>query len=701
MLTQPLPAVPERTQEALLLHLKRGGELTVADLVQLLSITSMAVRRHLTALQQDGLVESRVEKQSRGRPTFKYKLTEKSEALFPSGVQGLAIDLLDIVFEQSGSKGVMELLEKRNAKLAERLIARVENLPIADRVIEVAKIFSENGYMTESKPLEDGNFIIFQRHCAVHDLANQYRQICVLEPKLMEDLLGLKVTREKYMMKDDPVCARIWCTPSRKLSWSPAEVAFMSFKFARRLCALFSLTSCFVFAGSAFAAPLSEDKAGAEAADLLSRYLQVDTTNPPGNEKLGADYLAGLLKKEGIEAQIIPTGDATRACVYARLKGNGKKKGIVLLNHIDVVPAQAKDWKYPPFSGEVHDGEIWGRGALDMKSTGIAELEAMFQIKRSGVILDRDIVFLGTPDEEVGGEHGAGWVKRNRPDLVDGCEFLLNEGAAIEADSKGSVRYWGVDVAEKSVLWLKVTATGDASHGSMPVNESAPNKLVRALTKLVDSPTELSILPVVQKYFTALADIASEELKGAYRDLTTASKDPKQVDLLMHDKVKAAMLRNTVSLTVLRSGYKTNVIPAEASAELDCRLLPGVKSEDFIEHLKGVFKDENLKFEVLDWVTAMPSPEKSDLFDAIKKVADEESSVAKLKSPIPVVPVVVGWFTDTHWFRELGLIGYGFEPFETDDAHQASVHGKNERIQLTVLTKGVHRYEQILKNLSQ
>jgi predicted ArsR family transcriptional regulator len=207
MITQPLPAVPERTQEALLLHLKRGGEMTVGELVGLLNITSMAVRRHLTALQQDGLVESRVEKQSRGRPTFKFRLTEKSESLFPSGVQGLAIDLLDIVFEQSGSKGVMDLLERRNAKMAERLRSRVENLPIAERVIEVAKIFSENGYMTESKPLEDGNFIIFQRHCAVHDLANQYRQICALEPKLMEDLLGLKVTREKYMMKDDPVCA--------------------------------------------------------------------------------------------------------------------------------------------------------------------------------------------------------------------------------------------------------------------------------------------------------------------------------------------------------------------------------------------------------------------------------------------------------------------------------------------------------------
>ncbi len=139
--------------------------------------------------------------------TYKFRLTQKSESLFPSGFQNLAIDLLDIVFEESGHKGVMELLSRRNDKLAKRLRTRVENLPIAERVKEVSKIFSENGYMTEFKELDDGNFVVFQRHCAVHDLANQYRQLCVLEPRLMENLLGVKVTREKYMLKNDPVCA--------------------------------------------------------------------------------------------------------------------------------------------------------------------------------------------------------------------------------------------------------------------------------------------------------------------------------------------------------------------------------------------------------------------------------------------------------------------------------------------------------------
>lgn len=209
MIIESLNEPPERTQEAVLLYLKRSGELTVADLCKELGITSMAVRRHLSSLQKEGLVDSKLVRQSRGRPTYFYRLTDKAESLFPSGFQNLASDLLDLVYEQSGHKGVMELLNRRNDRLSKRLQSRVENLPMKQRVQEVAKIFSEGGYMTEWEELPDGNFIIFQRHCAVHDLATQYRQLCVLEPRLMESLLGVKVTREKYILKQDPVCGYI------------------------------------------------------------------------------------------------------------------------------------------------------------------------------------------------------------------------------------------------------------------------------------------------------------------------------------------------------------------------------------------------------------------------------------------------------------------------------------------------------------
>lgn len=207
MITQPLGETPEKTQEAILLYLKRQGELTVADLCNLLGITSMAVRRHLAGLQKDGLVDSRIERQSRGRPTYKFKLTDKAEARFPSGGSTLAVDLLDAVYEQSGHSGVMELLSIRNQKRIERLKARVESKTLAERVEEVAHIFSEDGYMTEWEALPDGNFLIYQRHCAVHDLANQFRQLCFMEPQMIQALLGVKVTREKYILREDPLCA--------------------------------------------------------------------------------------------------------------------------------------------------------------------------------------------------------------------------------------------------------------------------------------------------------------------------------------------------------------------------------------------------------------------------------------------------------------------------------------------------------------
>lgn len=467
--------------------------------------------------------------------------------------------------------------------------------------------------------------------------------------------------------------------------------SFLISLLAVTLSGLFASTDCAVVA-----APLSQDfdKASTEAVDYLSKYLQIDTTNPPGNEELGAQFLGKILRDNGLEAEVIPTGEKGRACVYARLKGNGRKKGIVLLNHIDVVPAVAGDWKFAPFKGEIHDGELWGRGALDMKNMGIAELEAMLLLKRSGVTLDRDIIFLGTPDEEVGGEHGARWVKENRPDTVKDAEFLLNEGFHIVVGADGKPLYWGVDVAEKSVLWLKITAKGDAGHASVPRRDSAPNRLVEALNRLVNAPVEFTILPIVQQFFRDIADVSAPELRDAYKDLAKAAADPKASKLLMKDEQLFSRLRNTVSLTVLKSGYKTNVIPAEAYAELDCRLLPGVKPEDFVAHIKQILCDPSLDVSIIEWEHAGPSPADTELFSAIKSVA------AKDMPGVPVVPVIAGWFTDTHWFRELGLIGYGFEPFITDAEHLKTVHGKNERIQVAEFGRGVKRLYDILWKLS-
>jgi predicted ArsR family transcriptional regulator len=209
MVTKPLNQTPERTHEAVLLHLKRQGMMTVSELCDALQITAMAVRRHLIGLQKEGLVDSQMVKQSRGRPTYKYCLTDKAESLFPSGFQSLAGELLDLIHEQSGHKGVMDLLAARNDRQIRTLLPRMENKSLREKVEEVSKIFSENGYMTEWQETPDGKYIIFQRHCAVHSLANQYRQLCALEPKMIETLVGVPVTRQQYIMNNDPVCAYV------------------------------------------------------------------------------------------------------------------------------------------------------------------------------------------------------------------------------------------------------------------------------------------------------------------------------------------------------------------------------------------------------------------------------------------------------------------------------------------------------------
>jgi predicted ArsR family transcriptional regulator len=206
MLSAQLNTNPQNTQEALLWHLKKQGEMTVAQLSALLHVTEMAVRRHLTHLQGSGLVESRLVKQNRGRPNYFYRLGKQANTLFPSGTENFAKDLLQIVQEENGPAGVTDLLKKRNDMLVKKLKDRLENKDLGERIAEVAKFFSDEGYMTEWEKLPDGSFVMYQKNCALHELASEFRQICALEPKLIEELLGTKITRKQHMLNNDPVC---------------------------------------------------------------------------------------------------------------------------------------------------------------------------------------------------------------------------------------------------------------------------------------------------------------------------------------------------------------------------------------------------------------------------------------------------------------------------------------------------------------
>jgi acetylornithine deacetylase/succinyl-diaminopimelate desuccinylase-like protein len=254
-----------------------------------------------------------------------------------------------------------------------------------------------------------------------------------------------------------------------------------------------------------------------ETTQILSDYVKINTTNPPGNEIQTALFLKRILEREGIEVQILDTAElkpSGRANLYARLKGNGSKKAIALVHHMDVVPATPSFWSIDPFSGAVKDGYVWGRGTIDMKGEGITFLMTMLAIKRSGMPLNRDIVFIANSDEEVGGNGALTFVNRHS-DLLNDVEYLMTEGGTNEIEN-GKLKYYGVGVAEKRTFWQHLSVTGTPSHASRPTKLNRVPKLVAALDKIAKYETPLHATPGVQNSFTTSRDnIRSRNAAGS------------------------------------------------------------------------------------------------------------------------------------------------------------------------------------------
>ncbi|HEU5250938.1 MAG TPA: M20/M25/M40 family metallo-hydrolase [Thermoanaerobaculia bacterium] len=417
-----------------------------------------------------------------------------------------------------------------------------------------------------------------------------------------------------------------------------------------------------------------------EAVALLAEYLRVDTTNPPGNEHRAAEFLKSVFDREGIPSEIFDQGN-NRSNVLARLPGSGLKRPILLLNHLDVVPAEAARWTVPPFSGATRDGYLWGRGATDMKGTAICHLMTMLILKRRGVPLERDVLFLGTADEEEGKENGVDWMISRHKDRFGSAEFVLTEGATISLEN-GKTTAWNVDVTEKSVLWLRVVTSGKAGHGSIPEPEGAVARLVRALGRILDYEPPVRLIPAVEGYFRELSKTAPAELKPALADPRAALADPARRKLLLSDPYRNACLRPTISVTGLSAGAKINVIPGEASATIDCRLLPGEDPGKFVETLKGIVKDPTLRFEVLNAGRATASPTDTELFSAIRRARD------RLEPGVPILTPPLTSSTDAGSLRQVGMVVYGFEPFHLSDDDDRS-HGDDERLSLANVAFGL------------
>jgi acetylornithine deacetylase/succinyl-diaminopimelate desuccinylase-like protein len=430
------------------------------------------------------------------------------------------------------------------------------------------------------------------------------------------------------------------------------------------------------------------------AVELLRQYLQVDTTVPPGNELRGARFYQQVLEREGIAAEVDEFAPG-RANLLATLRGSGARRPLILMNHIDVVPADPARWSVPPFSGAVRDGFIWGRGAQDMKTEGILQLLALLRAKREGLRLDRDILFLATADEEADfagalrALSAEGWRDR-----LEKAEFLITEGGENLLDHAGRPVYFGVETAEKGPFWLTLRTSGTPGHGSRPIADAALNRLIRALERVRLHRTAMKVLPTVEKFFRDQADRAPEPRATWYRNIRAALRDPEAARVLYDDREVSALLRNTVSITIVKAGYKTNVIPGTAEAELDVRLLPGEDPQAFLAELRGVIGDPTVEI-VAPAAFRVPnqSPTDTELFRVIERV------LARHHPGVPVTTKMLTGATESVLFRPLGVVAYGFTPLLTTSEETATGHGDDERINEATVRRSTGLFYEVVKEL--
>lgn len=413
-------------------------------------------------------------------------------------------------------------------------------------------------------------------------------------------------------------------------------------------------------------------RARSEAVQLLQELIRIDTTNPPGKELAAVRHIQKVLDAEGIEARILDVAPG-RANLYARIKGDGSKRSLVLLSHTDVVMADAARWSIPPFSGELRNGFVYGRGALDMKGTVAVHVTLMRLLKRHKLPLKRDVILLAVADEEAGGWGAASLIK-NHFDLIRGVEFLLNEGD-VGYVKNGKLEQYGVDVMEKAALWLRLTASGPAGHGSIPLENSSVNRLLNALERLRAWETPINVPPAVAEGYRIRAPFQTDPvLRSAYANLEEALKEPALRQRLLANTTLNAEVRNTFTITGLQGSEKVNVIPGSAWAQIDARLLPGETPEGFIAQLRRVLKDPGLKIDVLEGSTPNASSADTALMHAIRAAA------ARRDPTVPVIPTMLTSSTDSAKFRAVGITAYGFEPFKLDDGELERSHGDDERL---------------------
>ena len=428
-----------------------------------------------------------------------------------------------------------------------------------------------------------------------------------------------------------------------------------------------------------------------ETVQTLREYIRIDTTNPPGNEGEAAQYLKAILEREEIKTRVEEPAPG-RANLTATLKGKDKGRPVILLNHMDVVQAEAEKWSVSPFSGEIRDGYLYGRGTLDMKGMGILELMALLYLKREGITPDRDIIFLAVADEETGGVMGAKWMLDRHPELLE-VDGVINEGGGGVLERGKS--WYEVSTSQKVLCQVQLSAKGEGGHASVPKEPSAITKLLDALERIRKYPFPPVLIPTVQEYYRRVAPLQQAAWQPVFQDMEGAfRRDDPLLKEILADPINHTMTHHTAAITVLRAGEKVNVIPTDATARVDCRLIPGTDPDDFLDTLKEIVNDPDVAVEgTFKGINPPPTSHDTPLFHAIEKAVD-------LHDPGAIVtPHLVPGATDSRYFRAAGVPCYDFIPFRLPIEERMRIHGIDERVSIDNIRFGVEVMIDILLNM--
>lgn len=423
-----------------------------------------------------------------------------------------------------------------------------------------------------------------------------------------------------------------------------------------------------------------------DALGWLQSLIHINTVNPPGNELVAAKYIAGVLQQEGISSEIDQSTPG-RGILIARLSANpvpDPSRALLLMGHLDVVGVDKSKWQVDPFGGVIQSGYLYGRGAIDDKGMLVAEMAVLVALKRSNLPLDRDVIFLAEGDEEQAGEAGMKFAIENYWQKI-AAGFALNEGGNVTLKD-GKVQYIGIQAAEKVPVNVTVTANGTSGHGSVPLPNNPIVLLSSAISKIAAYQTPFQLTPVTQSYFEQLSMVEDPEIGKWMRALDS----PVRADLA-EEKVAAAnpvwnaMVRDTIAPTMLQAGIRPNVVPSEAQATLNVRLLPGNSIDSLILKFREIVNNPQITFQA-DTSIGEAAPSSSldgAFFKTIQQASNEEFP------DVPVIPMMSTVATDSADLRLRGVQAYGLLPFPLTEEDALRMHADNERIPLDSFNKGI------------